>query len=103
MQEDSCGREPFALRVIGDEMTPEFKDGCIIIIDPEGLASDGSYVMAHHDGGYIFRQLVFGESVYYLKTLQEGHAVIEIDDLGSIEGVVIQQATRRRADRKHYP
>jgi len=37
MQENSCGREPFALRVIGDEMSPEFLDGCIIIIDPEGI------------------------------------------------------------------
>ncbi len=52
--------------------------------------------------GYLFRQLVFGEGVYYLKTLQEGHSVIELPDLGAIEGVVIQQATRRRADRKYY-
>ena len=102
MQENSCGREPFALRVVGDEMSPEFKDGCIIIIDPEGVISDGSYVMARHADGYLFRQLVFGEGVYYLKTLQEGHSVIELPDLGAIEGVVIQQATRRRADRKYY-
>ena len=102
MQDGNCGREPFALRVIGDEMAPEFSDGCIIIIDPEGVIGDGSYVMARHDDGYIFRQLVFGEGVYYLKTLQDGHAVIEIPDLRSIEGVVTQQATRRRADRKHY-
>ena len=102
MQENSCGREPFALRVIGDEMSPEFLDGCIIIIDPEGVVGDGSYVMARHDDGFVFRQLVFGEGVYYLKTLQEGHAVIELPDLNAIEGVVTQQATRRRADRKHY-
>ena len=102
MQDGSCGREPFALRVIGDEMSPEFKDGCIIIVDPEGVISNGSFVMARHDGGYVFRQLVYGEGVYYLKTLQEGHAVIELPDLGAIEGVVTQQATRRRAARKHY-
>ena len=102
MQDGSCGREPFALRVVGDEMSPEFSDGCIIIIDPEGVISDGSYVMARHDDGYIFRQLVYGEGVYYLKTLQDGYDTIEIPDLRSIEGVVTQQATRRRADRKHY-
>lgn len=100
--EGSCGREPFALRVIGDEMAPEFSDGCIIIIDPEGVVSDGSYVMARHDGGYVFRQLFFGEGVFHLRTLQDGHATIEIPSLDAIEGVVIQQATRRRADRKHY-
>jgi len=102
MQDGNCGREPFALRVIGDEMSPEFNDGCIIIIDPEGVISDGAYVMARHEDGYVFRQLVYGEGVYYLKTLQAGHADIEIPDLRSIEGVVTQQATRRRADRKHY-
>jgi SOS-response transcriptional repressor LexA len=102
MQDGNCGREPFALRVIGDEMSPEFSDGCIIIIDPEGVVSDGAYVMARHEEGYVFRQLIYGEGVYYLKTLQAGHAVIEIPDLRSIEGVVTQQATRRRADRKHY-
>jgi hypothetical protein len=34
--------------------------------------------------------------------LQDGHEVIELADLKLIEGVVIQQGARRRADRKHY-
>lgn len=101
MQENSCGREPFALRVIGDSMTPEFADGAIIIIDPEGVINDGSYVMARHDDSWIFRQLVFGENCYYLRALQDGHEVIELTDLKTIEGVVTQQGTRRR-NRKHY-
>ena len=63
MQESSCGGEPFALRVIGDTMAPEFVDGCIIIIDPSGIVKDGSYVLARHNDEYIFRQLVFGEDV----------------------------------------
>ena len=102
MQEGSCGAEPFALRVIGDSMSPEFKDGCIIIIDPDGVISDGSYVLARHNDEYIFRQLVFGDGRYYLKTLQDGHETIEIQDLRPVEGVIVQQAGRRRADRKHY-
>lgn len=101
MQENSCGREPFALRVIGDSMLPEFADGAIIIIDPEGVINDGSYVMARHDDAYIFRQLVFGEGCYYLRALQDGHEVIELPDLKAIEGVVTQQGTRRR-NRKYY-
>jgi len=102
MQDGSCGREPFALRVIGDSMAPEFEDGCIIIIDPEGVISDGAYVMARVGEEFIFRQLVYGEGKYYLKALQGGHEVIELNDLGPIEGVITQQAKRRRADRKHY-
>lgn len=102
MQDGSCGAEPFALRVIGDSMSPEFKDGCIIIIDPEGIISDGSYVLARHNDEYIFRQVIFHGGKYLLKTLQEGHEIIEMQDLAAIEGVIVQQAGRRRKDRKHY-
>ena len=102
MQENSCGGEPFALRVIGDTMAPEFMDGCIIIIDPSGVVKDGSYVLARQGEEYIFRQLVFGDDVYYLRALEEGHDDIEIPDLVLVEGVIIQQGARRRADRKHY-
>ena len=102
MQDGSCGAEPFALRVIGDIMSPEFKDGCIIIIDPEGVIADGCYVLARHHDEYIFRQLIYGDGNYLLKTLQDGHESIEIPDLDRIEGVIVQQAGRRRADRKHY-
>jgi phage repressor protein C with HTH and peptisase S24 domain len=38
--------EPFALRVLGDSMLPEFAEGVIIIIDPAGTIRDGCYVMA---------------------------------------------------------
>ena len=102
MQEGNCGAEPFALRVIGDSMAPEFVDGCIIIIDPDGVVSDGCYVLARHDDGFIFRQLVYKGDGYLLKALQEGHEVIELADLSDLAGVIVQQAGRRRADRKHY-
>ena len=102
MQENSCGGEPFALRVIGDTMEPEFMDGCIIIIDPSGVVKDGSYVLARQGEEYIFRKLEFGEGIYYLKALQAGYEVIELPDLTTVEGVIIQQGARRRADRKHY-
>lgn len=102
MQENSCGGEPFALRVIGDTMAPEFEDGSIIIIDPSGVVNDGSYVLAQHGDEYIFRQLVFAADSYYLKTLAEGHEAIEIPDLTSVQGVIIQKGARRKADRKHY-
>ena len=102
MQENSCGGEPFALRVIGNTMEPEFMDGCIIIIDPSGVVKDGSYVLARQGEEYVFRKLEFGEGVYYLKALQAGHEVIELPDLTAVEGVIIQQGARRKANRKHY-
>ncbi len=52
------GAESFALMVLGDSMEPEFVEGDIIIIEPEGLTVEGSYVMAWLADEWIFRQLV---------------------------------------------
>ena len=48
MNEDGCsGGEVFALRVLGHDMAPEFNDGEIIVIEPDGLLKDG----ARHPAG----------------------------------------------------
>lgn len=97
--------EPFALRVEGDSMEPEFKHGCIIIIDPAGIAEHERYVLAEVESGYIFRQLVIEEDRYYLQPLNEVymHERREIE-VTAIQGVIVQQAgaTGRKKDRKHY-
>ena len=38
--------EPYALMVLGDSMLPEFEEGEIIVVEPEGVARDGSFVVA---------------------------------------------------------
>jgi len=38
--------EPYALQVQDDSMEPEFAEGCIIIVDPTGIAVDGAFVLA---------------------------------------------------------
>jgi SOS-response transcriptional repressor LexA len=98
-----CGSsEPFALRVLGDSMTPEFEDGCVIVIDPSGMIESGSYVLAVHDEEYIFRQLIIDEPRYYLKPLNEGYEVLEIPGIDAVKGVIVQKAGTRRRHRKHY-
>ncbi|MCP4043122.1 MAG: S24 family peptidase [Gammaproteobacteria bacterium] len=100
----SCAEaEPFALRVIGDSMEPEFKDGVIVIIDPTGVAANGSYVLAVHEEEYIFRQLVKEGDKMYLKALNENYPRHPLPGgVDDIKGVIVQQAGRRRKDRKHY-
>ncbi|MFV1982367.1 MAG: S24 family peptidase [Thiohalomonadales bacterium] len=101
--ENGCGNEePFALRVIGDEMEPEFPDGCILIIDPAGHCKHGSFVIAQHDNGHIFRQLEIKESLHSLVALKSGVDVIPLESKSSVIGVVIQRAGKRRKDHKHY-
>lgn len=103
MESSGCAAsEPFALRVLGDSMLPEFVEGVIIIIDPAGAIRDGSYVMAEVKNEYIFRQLRIVDDKYFLQPLNDLYDTVEISGQEVIQGVVTQQAGKRRKDRKHY-
>jgi SOS-response transcriptional repressor LexA len=101
---DSCsGAEPFALMVLGDSMLPEFAEGEIIIIEPEGLAQDGSFVLAQVNGEYIFRQLREHEGKWRLEALNPRYRALDIADLSAVKGVIIQkQKPGSRRWRKSY-
>jgi SOS-response transcriptional repressor LexA len=101
--ESGCSAaEPYALRVIGDSMLPEFEEGCVIVIDPGGAIRDGSYVIATHNDEYIFRQLRIIDDKYYLQPLNDLYDTTEIEGLSIITGVISQKAGRRRKDHKRY-
>lgn len=98
-----AGAEPFALMVLGDSMMPEFEEGEIIIIEPEGLTTDGSFVLAFHNEEYIFRQLVRREGDWYLYPLNIRYEETLISDLSVVKGVIIQkQRPGSRRTRKTY-
>lgn len=114
--------ETFALRVLDESMQPEFKKGCIIIIDPTGRATDGSYVLARTTpkqvsdqqqndvGDYIFRQLKKvpaltrdASDTWALVPLNTACETAHyLDDLSSVVGVIVQRAGVRRRYHKHY-
>ena len=100
----SCGAsEPFALRVIGNDMNPEFEDGHIIVIDPGGAVRDGCYVVANPNDEFIFRQLFIEDKRFILRATQPGFEEIELaNGIGDIVGVVSQRAGRRRSEHKRY-
>ena len=101
---ESCaGAEPFALMVLGDSMLPEFAEGEIIIVEPEGLARHGSYVVAQHDGEPILRQLISIEGRWRLHPLNPRYGDAEIADISAVRGVVIQKSRPgSRRSRKTY-
>ena len=95
------GGESFALRVIGDDMAPEFLDGEIIIVEPDGALRDGSFVLAHHADAWTFRQLCRRGEGWVLHALNPARADLPdlpLPDLSTVRGVVIQKAVpgRRR-------
>ena len=98
-----AGGESFALMVLGHSMVPEFNEGEIIIIEPEGLAKDGSYVLAWLNEEWTFRQLLHTATGWVLHPLNPAFPDAPLPDRASVRGVIIQKALpgRRRAS-KHY-
>ncbi len=102
--EDGCsGAESFALMVLGDSMAPEFAHGDIVVIEPEGLATDGSFVLALCDDEWIFRQLCRRTGGWRLRALNPAYEGIDLADLSAVRGVIIQKSRpgRRRATRRY--
>jgi len=103
MAQNSCSAlEPYALRVLGDSMEPEFPDGCVVIVDPGHTPRDGSYVVVEYAGDVFFRQLVFDGERRFLKPLNPKYGGFELTPPYTIRGGVVQQVGRRRSQRKHY-
>lgn len=100
---DCSGAEPFALMVLGDSMAPEFVEGEVIVVEPEGLATDGSYVIAQVDDEWTFRQLTRTAECWRLTALNPAYPAVDLADLTPIRGVVIQKSKpgRRRALRRY--
>ena len=95
--------EPFALRVIGDEMLPEFQDGHIIIVDPGGRVVSGCYVVAKHNDEMIFRQLIIEQHNWLLHALDTRISDIPLENgLADIVGVISQRSGKRRSEHKRY-
>ena len=103
-QLSSCGAsEPFALRVLGEDMLPEFEEGHIIVIDPGGAVRNECYVVANPNDEFIFRQLFIDGDQYVLRATQPGFEEIQLPNgIKDIVGVVSQRSGRRRSEHKRY-
>jgi len=103
MTEGGCSTlEPYALRVLGDSMEPEFSDGCIIIVDPGYAPRDGSYVIVEFAGDVFFRQIVFEGERRFLEPLNPKYGRFELTGPYTVRGRVVQRVGRRRSQSKHY-
>lgn len=95
--------ESFALQVLGSSMEPEFLEGEIVLIEPDGALHDGSFVLAEYQQEWIFRQLCRTPAGWRLRPLNPAFAEIDLADLSAVRGVIIQKAVpgRRRASKRY--
>jgi SOS-response transcriptional repressor LexA len=99
----SCAAsESYALMVLGDSMLPEFEHGDIIIIEPDGLVLDRSFVIAQWQEEWLFSQLI-DDAGWCLRPLNRAFPEVRIPDLTPIKGVIIQKSKpgRRRAGKRY--
>ena len=97
--------ELVALMVLGDSMEPEFVEGEILVIEMNGVADEGAFVVAETAvEGIIFRQLIRDEEdAWQLHALNAAYSDIPIPGLKSIKGVVTQKKKPgRRKAVKYY-
>ena len=100
---DCDAAEPFALMVLGDSMAPEFVEGEVIVVEPEGVAGDGAFVVAQVGDGWMLRQLVRDGRQWRLHALNPAYAATPLPDLAAVRGVVIQKSRpgRRRSVKRY--
>lgn len=106
MSGDCSGAEVFALRVLGQDMAPEFNDGEIIVVEPGGSLKDGCFVLAQVDGEWTFRQLRRCGDDWVLRALNPPPGTAadrRLPDLSAVHGVIIQKAVpgRRRLSKTY--
>ncbi|MEX8497837.1 MAG: S24 family peptidase [Leptothrix ochracea] len=101
--EGACSSgESFALRVLGDSMLPEFAEGDIVIIEPEGVVREGAFVLAETAEGWTLGQLArAGDTDWSLTVLNPAYPSWPLASFEAIAGVVIQKVKpgRRRQTR----
>lgn len=96
------GSDPYALRVLGDSMAPEFTEGEVIVIEPGSSCEAGSYVIALDEDEYVFRMLAIDNDQLYLRPLNAVYPAIKIDNKGQIVGRIISKSSGKGRQIKSY-
>lgn len=102
--ETSCGTnsEPFALQNLGDYMTPEFTENCILIIDPGMPIHDRAYAVVRYQNQLYFRQYIERGADKFLICLNTQHDDIALNGAFETVGCVVQQKQRKQLAMHYY-
>ena len=98
----STNSEPYALQNIGDIMSPEFSENCILIIDPSMPIHNEAYVIIDFKGELYFRQYFEENGKKLIKSINSLFDEIELNDDFEYRGCVVQQKQRRQKALHYY-
>ena len=94
--------EPYALQNIGEMMSPEFSENCIIIIDPSMPIHHEAFVIVDFNDELYFRQYIKEDNKKILRCLNSGYEDIELGDIFKVRGCVVQQKQRKQKTLHYY-
>ena len=98
----STNSEPYALQNIGDMMSPEFSENCIIIVDPSMPIHHEAYVIIEFNDDLYFRQYFEVNGKKLLKCLNSSYDEIELDNNFEVRGCIVQQKQRKQKSLHYY-
>jgi len=98
----STNSEPYALHNIGDMMTPEFSENCIIIVDPGIPIHHQAYAIIDYKDELYFRQYIKQNNRQFMRCLNSSHPEIELINNFEVRGCVVQQKQRKQKSLHYY-
>jgi SOS-response transcriptional repressor LexA len=98
----STNSEPYALQNIGDMMSPEFSENCIIIVDPTMPIHNEAYVIIDFKDVLYFRQYFEENGKKIIKSINSLYDEIELNDNFEYRGCVVQQKQRKQKALHYY-
>ena len=98
----STNSEPFALQNIGDMMSPEFSENCILVIDPSMPIHHKAYVIIDLNNELYFRQYFEENGRKILRCLNSSYSEIELNTCFEVRGCIIQQKQRKQKSLHYY-
>ena len=94
--------EPYALQNIGDMMSPEFSENCIIIIDPSMPIHHNAFVIIDFENDLYFRQYIELDNKKLLSFINSKYEDIELNNKFEVRGCIVQQKQRKQKSLHYY-
>ena len=98
----STNSEPYALQNIGDMMSPEFSENCIIIVDPAMLIHHQAFVIIDYNDELYFRQYIKQNNKQLMRCLNSSYDDIELASDFEVRGCIVQQKQRKQKSLHYY-
>ena len=94
--------EPYALQNIGDMMSPEFTENCIIIIDPSMPIHHNAFVIIDFENDLYFRQYIELDNKKLLRCINSKYEDIVLNNNFEVRGCIVQQKQRKQKSLHYY-